>query len=148
MDPPQLTGIMDSTDDTNDTFFRSSPLLQYEDFEALRSRYKDVPDVLIEMLNHAFQATHDSLMTEKEAILWDQDTDAALSAIVVKGDAHLHSIVVVACSLAGKIYYRATKRSIPFEDPVNREDAKSLGDLLNTSSLSIWRGIPFIYLWV
>lgn len=156
MTPPRLTGHQH---DKNLDFFQSSPLMRFEDFQRVRRLYQGVPEVFTDILEDAFDGTRRLLATDDN---WPKASPAAETKDwatrednhVVGTDATRHPrtdlpfVVAEACSVAGTIYYRATRRRIPFEDPVNLDDSKRLGAFLNSASLEVWRGIPYIYLWV
>jgi hypothetical protein len=152
MSPPRLIGEQDEkcTD-----FYQSSPLMRFEDFQGVRRLYKGVPYVFIDILEEAFQGTWQMLSTtaslsstppDVEKYHMVQESSKVESAQYPQ--TALPFVVAEACNVAGTIYYRATRRKIPFEDPVNLDDSKRLGAFLNSAGLEVWRGIPYIYLWV
>jgi len=149
MDPPRLRPVRS---DMYTDFYKSSPLMQFESFQWLRRLYKDPPDVFIDILEQAFQGTYNNLATrdipsrispnEKMYQMIFQESESRYPRV------GLPFVVAESCSVAGTIYYRATHKMIPFEDPVNRDDSRRLGAFLNSANLEDWRGIPYIYLWV
>lgn len=157
MTPPRLTGDQQYSKTLD--FYLSSPLMRFEDFQCVRRLYKGVPDVFTDILEDAFEGTKRILGAEdtwpkmspgQAEANWATDPrtrnsgmDAARAPRI-----DLPFVVAEACGVAGTIYYRATRRRIPFEDPVNLDDSKRLGAFLNSAPLDAWRGIPYIYLWV
>ncbi|KEF62138.1 uncharacterized protein A1O9_00110 [Exophiala aquamarina CBS 119918] len=130
---------------------QSSPLMQFESFQGLRRLYRDTPDVLVDVLEQAFLGTCKNLATKD--ISSRKPADRNMQQMFQEKESRyprteIPFVVAESCSVAGTIYYRATHKKIPFEDPVNRDDSKRLGAFLNSASLDDWRGIPYLYLWV
>ncbi|KAK5049442.1 hypothetical protein LTR84_004371 [Exophiala bonariae] len=155
MTPPRLTAPQRYDSKTLD-FYQSSPLMRFEDFQGVRRLYKGVPDVFTDILEDAFDGTKRVLgaddiwpkLSPGEAGMdWTAEYETGTHDFR-DARVELPFVVAEACSVAGTIYYRATRRRIPFEDPVNLDDSKRLGAFLNSASLDVWRGIPYIYLWV
>lgn len=152
MIPPRLTG---EQDDKCIDFYQSSPLMRFEDFQDVRRLYKGAPYVFIDILEEAFQGTWQMLApqgslssTPRTVEKHHMIDESSKEETAQYPRTALPFVVAEACNVAGTIYYRATRRKIPFEDPVNLDDSKRLGAFLNSASLEVWRGIPYIYLWV
>lgn len=129
-------------------------------FESLSGIYSDVPTAMVGIVNDAFQAMLDHLSTSEilsGRIHQDHDPASEPQIPSLSEDnrqfspTHLTQFpaaILQASRLASLIFLRATRQNIPFEHPMNFDDAKHLGTLLNETPLSTWRGIPYIYLWV
>ncbi|EXJ81335.1 hypothetical protein A1O3_07625, partial [Capronia epimyces CBS 606.96] len=143
-------------------FFRSSPLKLIESFQGVQSIYRSVPASFINLLDEAFQATQTRLSTPSMShstndILHRARLPTSIMAPPItlfnqqsaSGSTVLFPTPVrQATNLAATIHFRATRLGIPFESSTNQDDARHLGQLMNETPLSVWRGIPYIYLWI
>jgi len=157
MEQPRVNGL---PGERGVDFYRSSPLMHVESFEGLYELYTDFPDILINILNEAFEATQSRLpttssrqspSTEAQLTLFSStpgETTSLHSPIYSPNRSRFPTVVIQASRLAAQIYQRAIKERLPYEHPANFNDAKHLGTLLNESPLIVWQGIPFIYLWM
>ncbi|ETI29185.1 hypothetical protein G647_01638 [Cladophialophora carrionii CBS 160.54] len=139
-------------------FYQSSPLMQAGSFESLAQLYDEVPQDFVELLNVAFQAAQSHMSVSGTPVprpqsQYDPMSQLSLGAMRIQNPAPTHGIafppvVLQASRLATTIHLRAMEQGIPFEDVRNHDDVKHLGALLHESPLAVWRGIPYIYLWV
>lgn len=129
----------------------------FESFETLASLYIDAPAAWVEILNEAFQATQNHFSLGDGQIPNEGDisrpsfptTSESLQGPLVPPLQRIASpLVLQASRLAAAIYLRAIQQGIPFEDARNTDQARQLGVLLAQNSLSAWRGIPYVYLWM
>jgi hypothetical protein len=58
------------------------------------------------------------------------------------------SMLVQACALASRIYFRTLEREDETRDEANGRDAKAIYDLLRFLGLKSFTGLPYIYLWL
>ncbi|OCL09513.1 hypothetical protein AOQ84DRAFT_388119 [Glonium stellatum] len=136
-------------------YFSSSPLMLREDFEDmhLHNKHLATPDI-IQILRDAFysmellQKSQSNTVTRATVvnsvhwdILWNMPFFDPQYADKTANLAQ-------AFRFAARIHMRAVALRTPHYDPVNEDDMRILYCTIRFLNISVWKGLPYIYLWI